>query len=215
MRKKVHYVSSQLMELKEVIFSLRKTESEFAGLVSLNSKKNILETPETSNLGALDEDPLKKQGDETIQSVSEIKEYLKEQKNLHPSRPIGRPLKGQGSSPFWRWVHPITGESAFHSGIDIRAPIGSVVRTTADGIVSFSNRHNDSGYIVVLEHGHGLSTVYAHSKVNYATLGQRVRRGQAISLPGSTGDTIGPYVHYEVWKDRKHANSLSFLGDMS
>jgi murein DD-endopeptidase MepM/ murein hydrolase activator NlpD len=215
MRKKVHYVSSQLMELKEATFSLRKTESEFARLVSLNSKKKILETREISNSDALDEDLLKKQVDETIQSVSEIREYLKEQKSLYRSTPIGLPVKGQVGSPFgWR-VHPITGEPAFHSGIDIRASIGSVVRATADGIVSFSNWHNDSGYIVVLEHGHGFSTVYAHNKVNHVTLGQRVQRGQVISLSGSTGDSTGPHVHYEVWKDRKHVNPAAFLGDMS
>lgn len=215
MRKKVRYVSSQLMELKVVIFSLRKTESEFARLVSLNSKKKILETPEVSNLGALDMDLLKKQVDETIQSVSEIREYLKEEKSLYRSTPTGWPVKGQVTSPFGRRVHPITGETAFHSGIDIQTPIGTAVRATADGIVSFSNWHDDSGYIVVLEHGHGYSTVYAHNKVNYVTLGQRVQRGQVISLSGSTGDSTGPHVHYEVWKDRKHVNPAAFLRDIS
>jgi murein DD-endopeptidase MepM/ murein hydrolase activator NlpD len=216
MRKKVRYVSSQLMDLKVVIFSLRKTESEFARLVSLDSKKKILETPEISNLGSLDMDLLKRQVDETIQSVSEIKDYLKEERSLYRSTPTGWPVKGQVSSPFGRRVHPITGETAFHSGIDIRAPMGSVVRATADGIVSFSNWHNDSGYIVVLEHGHGFSTVYAHNKVNYVKLGERVQRGQMISLSGSTGDySTGPHVHYEVWKDRQHVNPAPYLGDKS
>jgi murein DD-endopeptidase MepM/ murein hydrolase activator NlpD len=215
MRRKVRYVSSQLMELKVVIFSLRKTESEFARLVSLDSKKKILETPEISNLGALDEDLLKRQVDETIQSVSEIREYLKEEKSLYRSTPTGWPVKGQVSSAFGRRVHPITGESAFHSGIDIRAPMGSAVRATADGIVSFSNWHSDSGYIVVLEHGHGFSTVYAHNKMNYVKVGERVQRGQIVSLSGSTGDSTGPHVHYEVWKDRKHVNPAAFLGDIS
>ncbi len=215
MRKKVRHVSSQLMELKEVIFSLRKTESEFARLVSFNSKKKILEIPEMPNLGAPDENLLRRQVDETIQSVSEIREYLNEQKSLYRSTPTGWPVKGQVSSPFgWR-VHPITSESAFHEGIDIRTPIGSVVRATADGIVSFSNWHDDSGYIVVLEHGHGFTTVYAHNKTNYVKLGERVQRGQKISLSGSTGDSTGPHVHYEVWKDRKRVNPAAFLGDMS
>jgi len=215
MEKKARNVSSQLMDLKETIFSLRKTESEFASLVSLNSKKKILEMPEVSNPGALDIELLKKQVDETIQSVSEIREYLKEEKNLYRSTPMGWPVKGQVTSPFGRRIHPITGESAFHSGIDIQAPMGSQVRATADGIVSFSNWHNDSGYIVVLEHGHGFSTVYAHNKVNYVKLGQKVQRGQIISLSGSTGDSTGPHVHYEVWKDRKHVNPAQFLGDLS
>jgi murein DD-endopeptidase MepM/ murein hydrolase activator NlpD len=214
-RKKMRFFESQLMELKVVIFSLRRTESELTKLVSLDSKKKILETPELSNQGSLDIDLLRRQVAETIQSVSEIREYLKEQRSIYRSTPGGWPVEGHISSPFGRRVHPITGESAFHSGVDIRAPIGSPVRATADGIVSFSNWHNDSGYIVVLEHGHGFSTAYAHNKANSVTLGQRVRKGQVISLSGATGDSTGPHVHYEVWKDGKHVNPATFLGGRS
>jgi len=202
MRKKLSYFSSQILEMKVVMSSLQKTESEFARLLSFKSKKKILEKADvSSNLGSLDIELLKRQIDETIQSVAEIREYIKEEKGLYLSTPAGWPVKGSVSSRFGTRVHPITGESTFHSGIDISTPGGTMVRATADGIVSFSNWHNDSGYIVALEHGHGFRTVYAHNKLNYVKVGQRVRRGDVLSLSGSTGSSTGPHVHYEIRKD--------------
>jgi murein DD-endopeptidase MepM/ murein hydrolase activator NlpD len=216
MRKKLSYFSSQILEMKTVISSLQKTESEFARLVSFKSRKKILEKVDvSSNLGSLDIDLLKKQIDETIQSVGEIREYLKEEKSLYLSTPDGWPVKGSISSPFGNRIHPITGESTFHSGVDISTPVGTMVRATADGIVSFSNWHNDSGYIVVLEHGHGFRTIYAHNKLNYVKVGQQVKRGDIISLSGSTGSSTGPHCHYEVWKNGMHLNPQSFLKGLS
>jgi murein DD-endopeptidase MepM/ murein hydrolase activator NlpD len=216
MRKKLTYFSSQFLEMKVVMSSLQKTESEFSRLLDFKSKKKILDRVDvSSNLGSLDIDLLKKQVDETIQSVAEIREYIKEAKSLYLSTPDGWPVKGNVSSPFGTRVHPITGKSTFHSGLDISTPVGTMVKATADGIVSFSNWHNDSGYIVVLEHGHGFRTIYAHNKLNYVKVGQRVKRGDIISLSGSTGSSTGPHVHYEVWKNGTHVNPYTFLRNLS
>jgi murein DD-endopeptidase MepM/ murein hydrolase activator NlpD len=216
MRKKLFYFSSQFLEMKVLMSSLQKTESEFANLLSFKSKKKVLEKADvSSNLGSLDIDLLKSQIDETIQTVAEIREYIKAEKSLYLATPDGWPVKGNVSSPFGTRVHPITGASTFHSGVDISTPMGTMVKATADGIVSFSNWHNDSGYIVVLEHGHGFRTIYAHNKLNYVKVGQRVKRGEVISLSGSTGSSTGPHVHYEVWKNGTHLNPLTFLKSLS
>lgn len=217
MKKRLSYFSSQVAEVKSTMYTLRKTESEFAKLLSLNSKKKILEQADvSSDMGSIiDIDLLKKQVRETIESVSEIREYLKQEKNLYEATPAGWPVKGEISSPFGMRIHPITGESAFHSGIDIRTPSGTPVKATADGIVAFSDWRGDAGYCVVLEHGHGFTTVYAHNTSLKVKVGQRVRRGEQIALSGSTGESTGPHVHYEVWKEGSHVNPAPYLKDQS
>jgi murein DD-endopeptidase MepM/ murein hydrolase activator NlpD len=215
MRKKLANLTSQFGELKVVMHSLKKADDEFSRILSFKSKKGILENADLSNAGSLNIDLLKKQVAETIQSVSEIRKYIDEERNVYLATPVGWPLKGQVSSPFGIREHPISGRSTLHTGIDIRAPIGTPVKATADGIVSFSSWHNDSGYIVVLEHGHGFSTAYAHNKENQVKVGQRVKRGTVIGLSGSTGGTTGPHVHYEVWKNGTHVNPLPFIKDKS
>ena len=68
-----------------------------------------------------------------------------------------------------------------------------------------------SGYLVVIEHGCGFTTVYAHNKSNQVKVGQRVKRGEIIGYIGSTGKSTGPHVHYEVWEKGKRINPNKFL----
>lgn len=215
MRRKLSYFSSQFNELKVVMSSLKKTEAEFSRLLSFKSKNNLLEKADTTNSGTINIELLKKQVDETIQSVSEIRNYLEEKKDLYRATPLGLPLDGPINSGFGFRKHPILGNQKYHSGIDIGASIGTPIRATADGIVSFSSWHNDSGYIVVLEHGHGLSSIYAHNKSNYAKVGQKVRRGDVIGISGSTGMSTGPHLHYEIWKNGVPVNPVTGLKDVS
>jgi murein DD-endopeptidase MepM/ murein hydrolase activator NlpD len=215
MKKKLSYVSSQFSELRIVMHSLKKADAEFSKLLSLKSKKNILEQADVENTGSLNIELLKKQVSETIQSVSEIRQYIEEQKNIYLSTPTGWPMMGAVNSGFGLRIHPISGGRISHSGIDIGASIGTPIKATADGIVSFSSWHNDSGNIVVLEHGHGFTTVYAHNKENRVKVGQKVKRGEVIAVSGSTGATTGPHLHYEVWKNKRPIDPASFLKDIS
>jgi murein DD-endopeptidase MepM/ murein hydrolase activator NlpD len=99
----------------------------------------------------------------------------------------------------------------FHSGVDLACDHGTPIHATADGIVSHSGWTTDSGNVVVLEHGLGFSTIYAHNNKNNVTVGQKVRRGDVVGYVGSTGRTTGPHVHYEVLKDGKHVNPTPYL----
>ena len=107
--------------------------------------------------------------------------------------------------------NPTTGADDFHSGIDLSISPGTPVRATADGIVSYSGWHGGNGNLVVLEHGHGFSTFYAHNKTTNVKIGQKVKRGDIISYSGSTGNSTGPHVHYEIWKDGKPLNPTGYL----
>ncbi|MFQ3680496.1 MAG: M23 family metallopeptidase [Pseudanabaenaceae cyanobacterium] len=101
------------------------------------------------------------------------------------------------TSPFgWR-RHPVTGETAFHSGIDLGAPLGTPVLATADGLVDFAGVAGGYGHLVTLTHG-DRQTQYAHLDRIAVQVGQRVRRGQVLGTVGATGRVTGPHLHYEV-----------------
>jgi murein DD-endopeptidase MepM/ murein hydrolase activator NlpD len=96
----------------------------------------------------------------------------------------------------WR-THPITGESAFHSGIDLGAPKGTPVLATKDGVVDFAGRSGGYGNLIELSHD-SFGTRYAHLDQIFVKNGQRVKKGQQIGTVGSTGRSTGPHLHFEV-----------------
>jgi murein DD-endopeptidase MepM/ murein hydrolase activator NlpD len=212
MKKDYEAISSQFLELRSTMASLKKAEVELKRLLSLQGKERIFEEIREDAPGSLDVESLRRETDKAIESVTELKRFLREQRDLFFSIPRGWPVEGELSSRFGRRLHPITGEWSFHSGIDIRVPPGSPVMATADGVVSYSGWTYDSGYTIVLEHGHGFSTVYAHNRKNYVRVGQRVRRGELIAISGDTGSLTGPHLHYEVWKDRRPQDPEQYLG---
>jgi murein DD-endopeptidase MepM/ murein hydrolase activator NlpD len=108
-------------------------------------------------------------------------------------------------------IHPKTHKRDFHTGVDIAAWPGTPVRATADGIVVFAGWSGESGKLVVIEHGFGYTTCYAHNKKILVKVGQVVRRGDVIAYVGSTGRVTGPHVHYEVWVDKKPVNPIPYL----
>jgi murein DD-endopeptidase MepM/ murein hydrolase activator NlpD len=214
MKTKLSYFTKEFSELRSMTVSLKETNNELAKLLSLKSKGNIIKSAELQDTGSLDIESLKKQVNEAIESVSAIKLFIAQQRDIYLSTPTGWPVQGVISSGFGLREHPVSGEVARHTGIDIRIPMGSAVKATAFGIVSFSGWTSGSGYIVVLEHGHGFSTAYAHNKENIVTVGQKVRKGEQIALSGSSGVSTGPHVHYEVWKDEKQVDPISYLKDV-
>jgi len=99
----------------------------------------------------------------------------------------------------------------FHDGIDIAAPVGAPVRAATDGEVAYSSTLPGYGNVIILRHGRGYATVYAHNRRHYVKDGQSVRRGQVIAELGRTGRTTGPNLHFEVRKDNVARNPLFFL----
>lgn len=108
------------------------------------------------------------------------------------------PTRGQLSSGFgWR-LHPVFGEYLLHDGQDITSSIGTPVTATAMGKVVVKEYSSSYGNYVVVAHGNGVRTLYAHLHAFQCELGENVRRGQVIGLLGNTGRSTGPHVHYEV-----------------
>ena len=109
------------------------------------------------------------------------------------------PSSHRVSSPFGYRNHPITHEYSFHRGIDIPAAYGSEVVASLSGVVVISRYHGSYGNYVVLSHGNGMRTLYAHLSSRLVSPGQTVSRGETIGLIGSTGSSTGNHLHYETW----------------
>lgn len=225
MKNSLNFYTVQFTELKDTITTIKKAENEFKKLLSLGSKKEILEnvTPTSGDAsksgrvddaGSLDMDTLKKQIENTVRSVGSIKEFLKEQKNIFLATPVGWPVTGKVTSVFGMRENPKHGGAEFHSGLDISAHTGTPVKATAEGIVSFSGWSQGNGNLVVIEHGFGYSTFYAHNSVTKASVGQKVKRGDVIAFVGATGNTTGPHLHYEVWHNGKATNPIAFVREV-
>ncbi len=211
MKEKLHYYSSQFIELQSTITSLKKAETEFKKIFSAHSREQILENLDTSDSGSMDIEELKKQIKITMENIGDIKDYLSQQRDLYVATPRGWPVDGHITSPYGQRDHPMTGGSEFHGGVDIAAEPGRPVRATADGIVSFAGWSGANGNLVVLEHGFGFSTFYAHNKKVEVTEGQKVKRGDIVGYIGSTGNSTGPHVHYEVWRNGRCINPQVYL----
>jgi murein DD-endopeptidase MepM/ murein hydrolase activator NlpD len=126
--------------------------------------------------------------------------------------PAGWPAEGGFvSSGFGHRADPFTGQIAFHEGVDIASRFGSPIRAMADGVVSFAGDKPQYGKTVEVTHGQGLATRYAHTLSLLAKVGDKVQRGDAIALVGSSGRSTGPHVHFEVLRDDKVVNPSRYL----
>lgn len=213
MKNKLNYYSQQLTELNSTITSLKKADDDFRQLFSLKNRDRILEHADVIDSGSIDLDmeSLKKQISKTIENIDEIKKYLRSERDIYLSTPKGFPVNGNISSPYGMREHPNTGYRDFHSGIDISTDSGTPVKATADGIVTFAGWNGGSGNLVAIEHGHGFSTFYAHNRSINVRVGQKVKRGEVISYSGSTGNSTGPHVHYEIWKNGRAVNPYEYI----
>ena len=115
------------------------------------------------------------------------------------------------TSPFGYRVHPILGVTRFHSGVDIGVPTGGKVIAANDGIVIKTTYTSSYGNMVMIDHGGGIVTLYAHGSKIIATLGQEVKRGDVIMEAGSTGWSTGPHLHFEVRLDGEYQQPLDEL----
>jgi len=122
---------------------------------------------------------------------------------LRPFRPAGVhpdlwPVDGRLLSSFGARTDPFSGEGAFHSGVDISAATGTPVHATADGVVVHAEVQSGYGKLVVIDHGGGVQTYYAHLSRIFVQSGQSIRRGEMVGAVGSTGRVTAPHLHYEV-----------------
>lgn len=107
------------------------------------------------------------------------------------------------SSGFGTRNHPVTKVIRHHSGIDLAAPAGSLIRSIRGGTVIFADKLGPYGNLIVVDHGDGFVSRYGHCETLKARIGQRVKAGQIIATVGQTGRTTGPHLHFEVMLNGK------------
>ena len=132
---------------------------------------------------------------------------------LVSSTPSVAPVRGLLNSGFGARTDPITGEGAFHPGLDISTRRDEPVLATAAGLVIRSGWAGDYGQMVEIDHGTGYRTVYGHLGSILVKEGQRVQRGERVGLVGSTGRATGPHLHYEVRQGDRILNPLEYILD--
>lgn len=122
-------------------------------------------------------------------------------------RPVGAPI----TSGFGMRYHPILHYSRLHAGVDFGAAWGTPIAAAAEGVVSFSGTMSGYGNVVVIDHGGGVSTLYAHCSSRGVSEGQTVAKGQIIGNVGATGLATGPHLHFEIRKNGTPVDPLSAL----
>ena len=108
------------------------------------------------------------------------------------------PVKGVITSPFGYRIHPIYGRQILHSGMDIGVDYGTPVKAAMGGVVVEADWISGYGNAVVIDHGNGMTTLYGHNERLNVVTGQTVKQGDIIAYAGSTGNSTGPHVHFEI-----------------
>lgn len=125
---------------------------------------------------------------------------------------LGWPVNGRVTSPFGYRIHPILGTRKLHTGIDFGAATGAPIAAAGDGIVVIAGPYGGYGNAVVIDHGGGLATLYAHQSVVKVSVRATVSRGQTIGAVGCTGLCTGPHLHFETRVNGVPVNPTTYLG---
>jgi len=191
-------ISTTVSELNERSELIEKIMSTIG--IDLKEKK----TEETNNSGG----PFIPQP-ETNQDdlLNKIDRYLKKIQYI----PLGRPVQGKITSYFGKRSDPVNKKQGFHTGLDFRGKRGEKIYATADGIVKKVFTNGGYGKYVLISHGNGYTTCFAHLQTYLVKKGDRVKRGQPVGLIGNTGRSTGPHLHYEINLNKKPINPYTFM----
>ena len=168
---------------------------------ALPNEKMYLRENELSNYNdfyKLIKDDIKKY-DKLITKFEEKIEFIE-------CKPDLLPIKGNITSDFGYRRHPILKTWGEHTGVDIDANSGDPIKAAGAGVVIFSGYDGSYGNIIIISHGFGYKTIYAHNSKNLVKEGTQVKKGQLIAQIGNTGRSTGPHVHFEIQKNNKPIN---------
>ncbi len=224
--KSLDALAARLSKLQAQLFRLDALGSRLVSIAKMSDIEfNMLEAP---GLGG----PLKSMDQKSlgvtdfVEALNEISQKIEDRNDKFTAMesmlmdsniqsqilPEGSPVNGGWTSSLFGWrTDPISGKRGFHEGIDLAGRAGSKVSSVAAGIVIWSGKHFGYGNMVEISHGNGYVTRYAHNKENLVAVGDRVEKGQAIAVMGSSGRSTGPHVHFEVVHNGKHVNPRKFV----
>ncbi len=213
-----------ISEAKKLVESEKAEQVEARKI--LDSKQSAIESKKAENqkiINSLNSDinELKRQEAEAEKTEKQIQAAINAALKSEKQKQVV--YKGNGkftfpltsytriSSPYGYRIHPITGTRKLHTGIDYAAPHGTSILAAEDGVVLTSGWMGGYGYTVTVNHGGGYVTLYAHCSSLSVSAGQSVKKGQTIARVGSTGNSTGNHLHFEVKVNGKATNPASYL----
>ncbi len=182
------------------------------------NRLSLLESPMPTALATTSQliNQLSRQIERQESSYQEIFSKYKENQELFACIPAIKPIDAPRTSGFGMRLHPIYRIMKFHSGQDFTAPTGTPIYATGNGTVETASFVDGYGNCVIIDHGFGYKTIYAHQSKLAVKAGQFVKRGMLIGYVGNTGVSEAPHLHYEVIKDGVKVNPSSyFFEDMT
>jgi len=196
----------ELIEQKEIkINQLNMTKEELQKTIeTIRNKVSILQS---------EEEALKEEAEEIKRMLQKLEEEKKKQgtQNPYTGGVMLWPVPSSTRITSQYGYRTLFGQREFHTGIDIGAPSGNNILAAADGVVIFSGTKGGYGYCVIIDHGGGIATLYAHASVLLVKEGQKVSKGQVIAKIGSTGRSTGPHLHFEVRVNGNHTDPMPYL----
>lgn len=217
-QEKVNYLEGKITDLDSVLDNSNESSGNNIELAYNSLEKNIgvninnLKYLQVNTIKSFYESQLidcENYKNELVNEITEERTQLAENNNISYIK--GQwPVKGYTyiSSSYGYRVHPISKKLSFHTGIDIPAPKNTNVLASDDGIVIYSGYTKGYGNLVKIKHFDGKVTVYAHNNIMVVNKGDIVKKGQVISKVGSTGNSTGDHVHFEIIVDDKRINPL-------
>jgi murein DD-endopeptidase MepM/ murein hydrolase activator NlpD len=225
--RQIQSFAEQLNEVKDRLFTLEKLEDKVRTITKLTKTSDDNEQDGFDGIGgSMPEDlnadislekkhySLMREMNEQIvqinayaiqyeQRLEVLLEQLKQQQNFLACKPSIKPVEGIITSKFGYRSSPFTKRREFHKGMDIANRRGTPIRATADGTVTYAGRRGSFGNMVIIDHGYGIVTRYAHMHTIKIRNGSHLKKGDVIGTIGNTGLSTGPHLHYEV-----HLNGL-------
>jgi murein DD-endopeptidase MepM/ murein hydrolase activator NlpD len=157
---------------------------------------------------------LRKEAFRAEEHLKGLQQFLRSKKAILLATPSLWPVWGQISSRFGDTrLSAYSGGTRPHKGLDIAAPRGTPIVAPSDGVVSFVGQESDVGRLMLIDHGHGIFTMYGHLNKAFVRRGDKISKGQMIAAVGSSGNCTGPHLHYEVRILGKQVNPVSYLSE--
>lgn len=216
---KLQSINDALLELDEKSIAIEENQKELEKLQEpfLKEKKarqaildelNVLENEKESRISNLSE--AEKNLQDEIGELNVYNEQLRNEiqnmiNNSNSSKPVkpssggyARPLSAPVTAEFGPRIHPVTGKRGMHTGIDLGASAGTPIRAIKSGVVVAAHYHTAYGNMVIVDHGGGVKSLYAHARSLNVSVGQTVNQGDVLSFVGSTGYSTGAHLHLEI-----------------
>jgi murein DD-endopeptidase MepM/ murein hydrolase activator NlpD len=229
----IKYLNKKINELGGLITELQERDANIyraifeAEPIDINSvKPNFSDADRYRSLEGFDNtaelvslnkkiDVLSQQVAKQSKSFDELSVLAKNKTAFLASIPAIQPVSNEDltriASGYGYRIHPIFKTHKFHAGIDFTAPKGTPIYATGNGVISVAENGSGYGNHVVIKHGFGYASLYAHMSRIKARVGQKVTRGELIGYVGSTGTSTAPHVHYEVMKGNNKVNPINYF----